>query len=144
EWRSLLSDCGARQWAAVEPVASEPEMLENARRDIDQRGGPAADAGSKATTRNKQKRALLVASEPAMLAETGRILGFERVAHGAAVALNPVWIGALVGLHRDRDPGRRGGRQAGQGDVGTGKDAADPVLVLQEPRDLADERAVGL
>src|SRR6516165_4501544 len=100
----------AWQGPAVRAGRVEPEMPQHGRRDVDQRGPAAIDPRSKAAAGGEQKRALLVAAEPAMLAKASAVLRFERVANDVAVARNIVRVGALVGFQCDRDLCRRARR----------------------------------
>src|ERR1700736_3514655 len=87
----------ARQRPSVHPVGCETKMPQHRRRDIDQRRTPTPYPGHNPAAGDEQERALLVAAEPAMLAEAGAVFRFERVANDVAVAGHAVWIGAVVG-----------------------------------------------
>ena len=129
------------QWLAVHSICREPEVAQHRRGDVDQRRAAVMDARGKSAAGDEQERALFVSAEPAMLAKARRVLRFERVAHDVAVAQHAVRIGALVGFECQRDPQGRARRQAGGGELGADKGAADPLLGLQKPRDLRDKSA---
>src|SRR6476660_5747809 len=86
------------QWLAVHSGRGQPEMAQNRRRDVDQRGSAVAGARGEAAAGDEEERALLVFAETAMLAEAGGVLWLERVAHDVAVAWYAVRVGALVRL----------------------------------------------
>ena len=120
----------ARQWPAVHPGGGEGEMPQHRRRNVDERGAAVVHTGDETAAGGQQERSLLVAAEPAMLAETTAVLGFERITNDVAVAGHPVRIGAAVGLQCQSDLRRRIRRQPDLGEFATEERSADPVLSL--------------
>jgi hypothetical protein len=96
----------AGQGAAVEAGGGQAQMAQHCRGDVDQRRALGIGPRGKAAAMDEQERALLIGAEAAMLAETGDVLGFRRIADDVAVAGNPVRVDAVVGLQGDRNPGR--------------------------------------
>src|SRR5258708_12033919 len=103
-------------------------MPQHRRRDIDERGAATPHPGDETAAGDEQERALLVAAEPAMLAEAGAVLWFERIANDVAVAGHAVRIGAVVGLQGQRDLRCRTPPQPDLGHGPAAENPADPTL----------------
>ena len=91
------------QCTAVQSIRRKAEVAEDGRGDVDQRGAGVAGAGGEAAAGDEEERALLVFAEAAVLAETGGVLGLERIAHDMAAAGHAVRIGAVVGFEGHRN-----------------------------------------
>src|SRR5947207_9223319 len=115
-----------QQRPAIHSGGGEIEMPQYRRRDVDERRTLWPDPGEKTAAGDEQERALLVAAEPAMLAEAGAIFRLERVANDVAVTGHTVRIGAVVRPEGQGDLRRRSRRQADLGEVIADENAADP------------------
>ena len=89
-------------------------------------------ARSKGAAGDEEERALLVSPETAVLAKTGAILRFKRVANDVAVTRHAVRVGAFVVLEGQSDLHRRAGRQADPSQIRTDERLLNPVLSCQK------------